>query len=183
MPNLLTVARIAGSGALLYLAHAGHASWFIALFAVLMFTDWLDGKIAIWLDQRTVLGARLDSFGDVVSYVCLLIGVAWLRPEFVSAETPLIAAMLGSYALSVIVTLIRFRRLPAYHTRAAKTCWLLAAIGAITLLADGPWWPARVTMIAVIITNIEAVAISLVLREWRTDIPWIVSAVRRRRKD
>jgi CDP-diacylglycerol--glycerol-3-phosphate 3-phosphatidyltransferase len=135
IPNALTVARIAGSGVLLWLAHAGHAGWFIGLFLALMLTDWLDGKLAILLHQRTVLGAKLDSFGDVVSYVCLIIGVAWLEPAFLNAHLPMIVAMLGSYGISVLASLIKFRRLPAYHTRAAKTCWLLAAIGAVTLLA------------------------------------------------
>jgi CDP-diacylglycerol--glycerol-3-phosphate 3-phosphatidyltransferase len=182
VPNALTVARMAGSGVLLWLAHAGHPSSFIALYAVLLFTDWIDGKIAIWLHQRSVLGARMDSVADAVLYTCLVIGISWLKPEFIESDTPLIWTMVGSYALSLLTGLVRFRRLPAYHTRAAKTCWLLVSIGAIALLLDGPWWPARVALVAVIITNLEATAISLVLPRWQMDVTSIWHAVRDTRR-
>jgi CDP-diacylglycerol--glycerol-3-phosphate 3-phosphatidyltransferase len=76
VPNVLTAARLVGSGFLLWLAHGGYAGWFVAIFALLLLTDWLDGKISILLDQRTVLGARLDSIADAVLYACLLVGTA-----------------------------------------------------------------------------------------------------------
>ena len=68
VPNVITVARIAGSGVMLWLAHAGFDKAFVALFAVLVLSDWLDGKIAILLHQRTVVGACLDSIADAVLY-------------------------------------------------------------------------------------------------------------------
>lgn len=183
VPNVITVARIAGSGVMLWLAHAGFAKPFVALFAVLALSDWLDGKIAILLHQRTVVGARLDSIADAVLYACLLVGTAWLKPEFARSEAVLIGVMVGSYAITVATALARFRRLPAYHTRAAKTCWFLVSIGAITLLLEGPTWPARVAMIGVIVTNIEATAITFVLRQWQTDVPSIWHAIRRARRE
>lgn len=183
VPNVLTGVRLAASGVLLWLAWAGLAWAFIWLFAILLLTDWLDGKLAILLDQRTVLGARLDSIADAALYTCLLVGTAWLRPDFFRSEVILIAAMIGSYLASVAVALFKFGRLPAYHTRAAKACWLIAAIGAITLLLGGPIWPARIALIAVILTNVEAVAISAVLTRWQVDVPSIVHAMRRTRQE
>ena len=183
VPNVISVARIAGSGVMLWLAHAGFAKAFVALFAVLVLSDWVDGKLAILLHQRTVIGARLDSIADAVLYACLLVGTALLKPEFVRSEAVLIGVMVGSYAITVAAALARFRRLPAYHTRAAKTCWLLVSIGAITLLLEGPTWPARVAMIGVIVTNIEATAITFVLRQWQADVPSIWHAIRRARRE
>jgi hypothetical protein len=49
----------------------------------------------------------------------------------------------------------------------------------MVLLLDGPMWPARVMMIAVVITNFEALAIALVLREWETDVGTIWHVLRR----
>lgn len=183
VPNVLTIARIAGSGVLLWLAHAELSTAFVVLYVVLLLSDWLDGKLAIWLDQRTDLGARLDSAADFVMYACLMVGILWLRPEFVRSEAILIGVILGSYALMAAFALVRFGRLPAYHTRAAKTCWLLVSIGAVTLLAGGPLWPARVAMISVILTNIEAMAITFVLKSWRADVISIWHAVRFARKE
>jgi hypothetical protein len=53
----------------------------------------------------------------------------------------------------------------------------------MTLLLGGPAWPARVAMIAVIVTNIEATAITFVLRHWQTDVPSIWHAIRRTRRE
>ncbi len=183
IPNVLTVARFVGSGVMLWLAYAGSAGPFVALFAALVLSDWLDGKIAILLHQRTVIGARLDSIADAVMYTCLLVGTVWLKPEFARSEAMLIGVTIGSYAVTAATALARFRRLPAYHTRAAKTCWFLVSIGAITLLLGGPTWPARVAMIGVIVTNIEATAITFVLRQWQTDVPSIWHAIRRARRE
>ena len=65
VPNALTAVRIFGSFALVWLAAAEHVESFIGLFVVLVLTDWLDGRLAILLDQRTVLGARLEPGGTV----------------------------------------------------------------------------------------------------------------------
>lgn len=182
VPNVITVVRMCGSGVLIWLAAAGHGRTFVGLFVALALTDWIDGKVAVIFHQRSVLGARLDSFADVVLYICLLIGTAWARPDFVRAEAIFIAAMLLSYAMPVIATLVRFDRLPAYHTRAAKTCWFLAACATMVLLLDGPMWPARVMMIAVVITNFEALAIALVLPKWETDVGTLWHVLRRLKK-
>jgi len=178
VPNILTLARIAGSFALVWLAHAGLPGWFIGLFAALLLTDWLDGKLASLLHQRTLLGARLDSAGDSILYGCLIVGVALLEEAFVRANAILLGVMLISYALTVAIALARFGKLPALHTRAAKTCWFLISVGAITLLAGGPWWPAQVAIVAVILTNAEALLICLMLRRWRTDVPSVWHAAR-----
>lgn len=183
VPNVISIARLAGAGVLLWLAHAGYATAFVALFALLVLSDWVDGKLAVLLDQRSVLGARLDSISDAVLYACLLLGTAMLKPEVFRSEALLIAVMLGSYAIVVAISLLRFGRPPAFHTRAAKTCWFLVALGAFTLLLDGPVWPARIAVIGVILTNIEATAIAFVLKEWQTDVPSIWHAVRIARRE
>ena len=41
---------------------------FLWLFLFLSATDWIDGKLAILLDQRSVLGALLDTWADAALY-------------------------------------------------------------------------------------------------------------------
>ncbi|MHC4910642.1 MAG: CDP-alcohol phosphatidyltransferase family protein [Planctomycetota bacterium] len=182
VPNALTLLRLLGSAPLIWLAQAGHGSWFVALFVTLLATDWLDGKLALLLHQRSVLGAQLDSAADLVMHACLVLGVALLRPDFIRSDALLIGAMVGSYALSLLVALARFHRTPAYHTWTAKTAWWLAAIGALTLLLGGPAWPVRLALAAVILANGEAVAISFVIPRWEADIRSLRRALRRRKE-
>ena len=74
-------------------------------------------------------------------------------------------------------------RLPAYHTRAAKTCWLLIGVGTVFLFSGGSVWPTRVALAAVILTNLEAAAISCLLPRWRTDVTSVFHALGDRRAD
>ena len=68
VPNFLCFIRLAGSFILIPIAWQGRNEVFLWLFIFLALTDWLDGKLAILLNQRTVLGARLDSWADTALY-------------------------------------------------------------------------------------------------------------------
>jgi CDP-diacylglycerol--glycerol-3-phosphate 3-phosphatidyltransferase len=181
VPNVITTARIVGTGGLAWLAGEGHETAFVWLLAALIATDWIDGKIAVLFHQRTTLGARLDSVADALLYATLVLCAWWLRPQFIRDEFWLLAVTGMSYGLTLLIAFVRFGRFPAYHTRVAKTCWFLMAAGAIALFAGGPTWIARIALVVVIIGNLEETAISLVLRETATNVPSIVHAVRRRR--
>lgn len=182
VPNVITVLRMAATVLLLFLAHAGRGPLFLAVLIACIASDWIDGKLAILLDQRTAIGSRLDSVADVLLYTALVPCAWWLRPEFIGSETWLLAATGLSYALTAVTGLARFRRVPAYHTRGAKVCWFLIAVGVIFLFAGGSFWPARIAMVAVVLTNLEATAISLTLRRPAFDVPSIRDALRRRRE-
>lgn len=180
LPNALCAFRLLGSPVLAYLAYRNEPAAFAWLFAALFASDWLDGKLAILLDQRTEFGARLDSAADVAMYAALLFGACWLEWDVVRAEAGWMVAAVASYGVSALVGFVRFGRVPSYHTRAAKTCWLLIGIASFSVFAGGPVWPVRVAMIAGILTNAEGVGITLVLPRWETDVPSILHAARRR---
>lgn len=178
-PNLLTCSRIVGSVVLFILAGLGQETLFFWLLGVMLLTDWLDGRLAILLDQCSVIGARLDSIADALMYSSLLFAVAMLRPEFAQRNSILIAVMMTSYAVSVFAALFRFGRLPAYHTWAAKMCWVFILGAAITIFARGPDWPAWLAMSVVILTNIEETLITMALPAWRADVRSIFTIRRR----
>jgi len=170
IPNALTAARLVGAGSLVVLAYFAEARWFIGVFVVLLFTDWLDGKLAILLHQRSALGARLDSLGDAWLALCLTGGVALLEPGFFGSAAPLIATAIGLYAVSLVVSLVRLGGPPAYHTYAAKVSWWLIAIGTVVLVAGGPAWLLWTALVCVVVTNVEGLILSSTLGSRDTDI-------------
>jgi cardiolipin synthase len=180
IPNALALFRLLGSLALVGVGVSGHRTPFAWLLLALLISDWLDGKLAIWLDQRTIFGARLDSAADAAMYAALLFGLLWLEAEFVWHEWPWIAAALGSFAISAATGWVKYRRFPSYHTRMAKTSWLLVGIAAFTIFAGGPPWPARVAMAVVVAVNLEATAMTFILPRWSANVPSILHAWRRR---
>jgi len=176
VPNALCAIRLVGSFVLIGLAIAQTTNAFVGLLGFLLMTDWVDGKLAILLRQQTKFGARLDTVADVSLYTALLFGLIWLKGAELASQWPWMGAAIVSYALTVSAALVKFGSFPSYHTRAAKTCWFLASVASIALFAGWSTWPIRFAAIAVTATNLEAVAITLVLKAPQVDLPSIYHA-------
>lgn len=181
VPNALSAFRLLGVAPLLWLAWGGHRRLFVGLLVVLLVSDWLDGKLAIALDQRSEFGARLDSVADWLMYAALAISVWWLLPEVIVGRRLWVAAVFGTWSLSMLVGLARFRRLPSYHTRAAKIGWLVVGVVSVRVIWTGDDAGLAWALAFVALTNVEAVAIGLVLPKWRSDVPslWHALSIRR----
>ncbi len=183
LPNVLSAVRFAGSFAMLGLAWYGSPRAFLVAYLLLTATDWLDGKIAIRWNQRSVFGARLDSLADVTMYAAVLAGCIVLRGATMMAEWPWIAAPVASYAAAQAVAWWKFGRFAAYHTRTAKTSWLFMVPAVIALVLDWTTWPLRLGALSVTIANLESIGITSVLPQWRADVIWIGRAVEIRRAE
>lgn len=65
VPNLLSIARLAGVPLFLWLLLGPEEDgWALAVLVVAGISDWADGKIARWLNQTSKLGAMLDPAAD-----------------------------------------------------------------------------------------------------------------------
>lgn len=178
VPNMITAFRLAGIAPLLWAASQGHRFVFLGILSLLLLSDWADGKLAVWLDQRTEIGARLDSAVDAAMYGAVALSCWWLEGEAVQRQMIWFVGVAATWGLSGLVSVVRFGRMPSYHTRAAKISWLVVAVVAVAWIATGddrgvPW-----ALALVIATNLEAVAIGFVLPEWRADVSSILQVVR-----
>ena len=185
IPNIICVIRLFGSVVLVVLAAAGHGTTFLWLFVALAMSDWVDGKLARLLNQRSVWGPRLDSWADAGLYLALLIGSIMLHGDTLRSELTWILPALGSYALSTGAGFWKYRRWPSYHTRAAKTSWFLILVGAVCMLGQwGQWelWPLRVALVAITLTNLEALLITILSPHWRADIETVLTILRERKR-
>lgn len=74
IPNLLSVLRLAGVPLFLYLLLGPRADgWALLVLVFAGLSDWLDGKLARWLDQASKLGALLDPAADRLYVFCTLL--------------------------------------------------------------------------------------------------------------
>ena len=170
LPNVFCLIRLLGSPGLIIL---GGLEWrwpFLGLFLFLAATDWVDGKLARWLHQRTTFGARLDSWADATFYGSALVGSAWLCRTELLPEWPWIVAALFSYLITTGYGFWKFGRWPSYHTRMAKTSWLFITLGTISMVLGWSMWPLRVGLGWVAVTNLEATLITWTLPEWQADV-------------
>jgi cardiolipin synthase len=102
LPNALSVLRLLGVPLFLWLLLGPQADgWALVVLMVSGFTDWLDGKLARWLNQGSRLGALLDPAADRLYIVAALVALAlrgivpgWLVAVLVGRELVLGVALL-----------------------------------------------------------------------------------------
>ena len=178
IPNLICGVRLAGSFVLVAIAWLDQQEVFLWFFLFLAMTDWVDGKLAILLNQRSVFGARLDSWADAALYAALLLGATMMRGVTLGSELAWIIPAVATYLISTAAGFWKYHRWPSYHTRAAKTSWFLVVVGVIGLFTDWSLWPMRIALAAATITNLEAVLITIISPIWRADVTSIYHAWR-----
>ena len=115
VPNLLTVARIAGSAVLLLVTPFTAA--FYIIYTLTGVTDVFDGYIARKTNSESELGARLDSISDLTFYSCLAIKIFPTLTEVLpNAIWYTLYTVLAIRALSYICAYLKFGRFAAVHT-------------------------------------------------------------------
>lgn len=92
VPNILSLVRLAGVPVFLWLLLGPQEDgWALALLVFSALTDWLDGKLARWLEQTSRLGQLLDPAADRLYIMATLL--AFLLREIVPWW--LVAALVG----------------------------------------------------------------------------------------
>ncbi|KZB88180.1 CDP-diacylglycerol--glycerol-3-phosphate 3-phosphatidyltransferase [Amycolatopsis regifaucium] len=107
VPNMLSILRLAGVPVFLWLLLGPKEDgWALALLVFSALTDWLDGKLARWLNQMSRLGQLLDPAADRLYILATL--VAFLIRDIVPwwLVVPLVVR---EAVLGVCVLLLRHR--------------------------------------------------------------------------
>lgn len=170
IPNVLSLFRWIGSPALLIFAALGEGRGFVIWYLVLSISDWIDGKIAVGWNQRSILGARLDTFADATLYGSLILGGIWLWRDRMLQEWPWLTTMMVAYAIATLAGLVKFGRWPSYHTRTAKLSWGFAIAGVAGIAWDLSPWPLRIATLVVTLGNLESLYITYRSRRWLNDV-------------
>jgi cardiolipin synthase len=137
LPNLLSMARLAGVPLFLWLVLVPEADgWALGLLMLSGITDYLDGYLARKLDQTSALGEILDPVADRLYILAVVIGLALreIIPWWVALILPLRDLLLWG-----LVPLLRTRgysALPVHFLGKAATFNLLYAFP-LLLLGDG----------------------------------------------
>jgi hypothetical protein len=87
LPNALSILRLALVPVLLVLAWQGRRTPFLWCFGAALASDVVDGFVARRFGSASELGARLDSWGDLVIYAALPLAAWWLWPERASSRS------------------------------------------------------------------------------------------------
>ena len=180
IPNILSLFRIIAAPFLLLTGWFGMPTLFYILFGLMLLSDALDGIIARMLDQTSELGARLDSYGDILTYLSTPLAVWWLWPDIVKEELYYIIAAIVIYILPAIFSLLKFGKLASYHTWITKISAVLMSAGVLMLLVFDNNLLFHSAIYFLVIEMIENIVITMILPKQKSNIDSIWHAWKER---
>lgn len=180
IPNILSLFRIIAAPFLLLSGWFEIPILFFILFGMMLLSDALDGIIARVFDQTSELGSRLDSYGDILTYLSTPMAVWWLWPNIVKEELYYIIAAIVIYILPAIFSLLKFGKLASYHTWITKVSAVLMSAGVVVLLVFDNNLLFHSAIYFLVIGMVENIAITLIIAKQKSNIYSIWHALNER---
>jgi len=186
IPNLITISRLLAFPLILYFAISGKETLFAVFLVVNLVSDAIDGFVARRFNMETEIGARLDSFADNLTYVLVFIGIYVFKLE---EFLPYIVSFLFFICilfLTVIFSLIKFRRFPSLHLYSTKIGGYLQGAFFICLFTIGFITPFYYFVISWgILGAFECIAIQILIPEMQSNVKglyWVLKEKKAERK-
>jgi CDP-diacylglycerol--glycerol-3-phosphate 3-phosphatidyltransferase len=185
IPYLLIALRVVAGLLILALALlAGPpARWTCAgLLAVGVLSDIFDGVIARRLGSVTERLRTFDSRADVVFWLCATAAVLILHPGLAATLWPPVLVLAMMEFTAHAVSFVRFRREASPHHLLSKLFGLaLWALLTQLLITGIGGWVLPVAFAMGVASQLEALAIMLILPAWRCDVRGVGQALALRR--
>ncbi|HEY9877361.1 MAG TPA: CDP-alcohol phosphatidyltransferase family protein [Leptolyngbyaceae cyanobacterium] len=181
IPSILVGLRFA-IAPLLLLDALDHqtGSEFVIGYLIAILSDIFDGIIARRLGVSTAQLRQADSWADIFLFLCLAASTWLVFPQVIlDFEVPLLMAVAAQLTLFAI-SLVKFKKLPSFHTYTAKV-WgltlLTATIGLFGFSYSGALWGA---IALCLINSLEEIIMTLLLPEWHCDVLSLFHAMKLR---
>jgi phosphatidylglycerophosphate synthase len=157
---------------------------YVLLLAAAAATDYYDGVLARKYGVETATLRQWDSIADTVFFLGVLIGMWMAHPEVYTTYKWGIYAILGLEVLRYVIDISKFRRGASYHAWSAKTFGVSLLIATIAVMGFGismPFFP--IAIIIGIVSQVEGLLMSLILKEWAYNIKHIGLALKMRKEN
>lgn len=171
IPNTLSVYRIIAAPGLLLLIIMDESTLFTWLLLISLISDILDGMIARAFQLQSMLGARLDSIGDMSTFVVAIIGILTFQMAFVREQIVGSCLVLGFYLLQTVVALVKYHKITSFHTILAKINACFQSFFIMTLFIFGfQGWIFYPMVVVSVITYFEEILLVLLLKEPKSNV-------------
>ncbi len=171
IPNIISLSRIAMAPFALLAAYYGQERLFLLLFSLMLISDVLDGYIARKLHQCTMVGSRLDSIGDYVTYLSVPMATWWLWPEIIHTELIYITVALSLFVIPGVIARLKFGAMVSYHTWITKITAVVISIGLIVILFTKDDRLFHLSVYLLSLEALEHLLITMVLNKPRSNTP------------
>jgi len=170
VPNAISGLRILMVPPLVLLALGGRGQAFTILLAVSLLTDFLDGYLARRLNQRTSLGAQLDSWGDFLTALVYPGAAVWLQPAMLKRNAVWVIVAALAYICPIMLGFLKYGRLTSYHTRLMSLTAYAMGAGALAFFAGWSDLPLRAACLVLLVAAVEEIAITATLPAWQANV-------------
>lgn len=170
IPNILSLLRLALVPVLVALATAQRGDIFLLVLAVSLISDVLDGYLARKLNLASELGAKLDSWGDILTYAAMILGLHLIWPSIFERQAEYLFAAMMSFILPTLLAFHKFGAYPSYHTWGAKLAAVLMAPAYYVLILTDADSFFRVVILFHVLVALEEMAITYILNQPRSNV-------------
>lgn len=170
LPNAISTLRILLVPLLVLFAFHGWRHAFTILLTASLLTDILDGYLARRLNQQTMLGTQLDSWGDFLTVLVYPVAALWLHPELLKQNALWVTVAACAYFSPIAFGFFKYGRLTSYHTRLMTVSAYLMGGAVVAFFAGWSDQPLRIACIVLVVAAIEEIAISATLPLWRANV-------------
>lgn len=183
IPNVLSSYRILVFPLIMYYIFSGQEQLFAIFLVINLISDILDGLIARVFNMKTAIGARLDSIGDIGTFIAAICGVAIFKWQDLSTNITPFYTFVGMYALMYVVSFIKFKKVPSLHLYTFKITGYIHGIFFAFLFLDGfHLWFYYLAMGWGILAIVEEILVLFVLKSLKSDVKGLYWVLKEQQK-
>ena len=152
---------------------------YILLMAVAATSDVYDGKLARRRGAETASLRQWDSIADTIFFLGVLVGIKLSFPAVYTTYKFGIFAVIALEILRYSIDWVKFRRGASYHAISAKIFGVTLLVSTLATMGFGvtsPFWEIALAM--GIISELEGLCMSFVLRTWTYNVKHIGVAIK-----
>ena len=183
LPNAISVARLASTPVLVWLAWTSRETAFTWLLIAALASDAVDGMLARSFGWASSIGSLFDSVADATLMLTTAYGVWVFHPYVFTEYGVIIWTVIALWAVEHIVALVRYGRLSSFHTALVRHGVLVFSIFLGVLFLFGfQLWLFYLSAILSVAAVLEQLAMIALLPEWTPDLRGGLPEVLRRRR-
>jgi len=137
IPNVLSFYRLGSFPFVLFLALHGDEKLFVLFLVINLVTDILDGFIARTFNQKTEIGARLDSIADLGTFILAATGIFVFKLDEFRPYLTSFTVFIMLFFSTDLLSLIKFKRVASLHLYSFKICGYIQGTFFFTLFTIG----------------------------------------------
>jgi phosphatidylglycerophosphate synthase len=182
LPNAISVARLASTPVLVWLAWTSRETAFTWLMIAALASDAADGMLARAFGWVSSIGSLLDSVADAALMLTSAYGVWVFHPYVFTEYGVIIWTLLALWALEHLAALVRYRRLSSFHTALVRYGVLVFSVFLVVLFLFGfVAWLFYLSAMLSLAAVLEQMVMIALLPQWMPDLRGGLPEVLRRR--